>query len=510
MLNPKPDIDRQEAELEQLLDEVEFQASDSDLTPEKRRERRKATRSDPLAFAETYFPQVFTDPFNDLHRHLASLDEGRYSVSGFPQAGKSAFAFLGKLLHHIARGDGGVAVVAARTDDKATAHTVMLSRIIRKNKLLCYDYNIETLKDKAGNHLFKSEGGQTRLVAGSVNKGIRGTVSDDFSRITIAVGDDLYDRETARSETDNKRVYDWITGELWRQLEDDALCIILGNSINEHCPIILLKDEFPDRHFSFPILDHNDTPTWPEKYSREDVQELKEETPYDVWMGEYKDEPAEKGDIFDPTWLRTVNLAITEILASVTAIDPSHGQSPHACLKGMATLGVTQKREPVVLDLYGRQEGYEEVFDYLLELRRRFSAHHKAILFENDFSQWNFAKPYYDSWREDRKVTLPIIMHLASETATEFRGSDKESRIMNLVHPHQTGQVRYLNQVTGTGDWKVFRRQYLAFGEAKEKLDVLDALATAYIMVYRYIERGSFKPLKKRAFGRPTWSGGFR
>jgi hypothetical protein len=489
-----------------------LEATESDLTPEKRRERRKQTDESALAFARTYFPQVFTEPWSDLHRHMASLEEGRYSISGFPQSGKSAFAMLGVLVRHIARAggevrDGGVACVAARTEDKAKAHTRMIRRIIERAEMLRYDFGIEVLQDKAGDHLFKAEDGQTRLVAASVNKGVRGTVDMDFNRITLAIGDDLYDRETASSDYDNERVYKWITGELYRQLEDDALAIVLGNAIVEGCPILKLKEEFPNRHYSFPIMEDGE-PTWPEVYSREDIEEKKEETDFDVWEGEYMERPARKGDVFEEEWLRSVSVALTKIVASLTAIDPARGQSPQACRKGCFTIGRTQNGTHVGLDVWLRKEAYEHLFDHVVQVLR-WAPNHKAVLFENDFAQFDYAKPYYEQWEEDRGLTLPLIMHRASDLAESGRSADKESRIMNLVYPHDTGAFVYLDAMTDGEDWDRYRKEVLAFGQQKEGLDGLDAAATAYIMIDRYQDRGTFESTADRQIQRPAWAGSF-
>jgi hypothetical protein len=506
--NPRPDLDRQERKLDALLEKVELGSSDTDLTPEKRRARREEADASALAFANIYFPEVFTAPWSDLHRHMAGLEEGRYSISGFPKSGKSAFAFLGKLLRHIALGRGGVACVAARTDDKARAHADMLHRIIERAEVLRYDYALETIQDRSGDRIYKAEGGQTRLVSASVNTGVRGTVSDTFDRIAIAVGDDLYDRESARSDVDNERVYKWITGELYRQLDTGALALVLGNAIVEGCPILQLKEAFPESHFSFPITDEDGTPNWPAVHTKEDVEELRRDTDHEVWEGEYMERPAQKGDVFEEEWLRTVNIAVERILASVTAVDPAHGESPHACYKAAFSAGITQNREVVGLDVWLRKRPYAELFDHLAALGPQLPAH-KAVLFENDFSQWSFAKPYYERWCAERGQTLPIVMHRASNLAGPGESADKEARILKLVHPHHFGQFLYHTRMTDGPDWKRYRGQLLAFGEKSENLDGLDAAATAYVMVSRYLSRGTFESTADRARQRPSWGGGF-
>lgn len=506
---PRKDLRQMEADFEHLLDRLQFEVADSDLTPEKRRQRRRLADADDLAFAQTYFPNVFTHPFNDLHRHLAGLKAGKYSISGFPQSGKSAFAYLGKGVKQIALGMGGIFAVASRTSEKAEMRTSSLARIIRKNRILLYDYSIEIEQDRVGHHIFKAEGGYTQLVAGSVNTGLRSIVDDDFKRIRFAIGDDLYDKESVRSDLDNLRVKEWITGELHRQMERDGLCIVLGNSISDGCPIRLLQKEFPDRHFSFPIVDVDGRSSWPERYSDDDVRALEAETPSDVWHSEYLDDPLEIGEEFDPDWLHPIAVNRSDVIASITAVDPSYGQSPSACYKAASTISILSDHRVVITGLRIRREGYSTFFSYLREIHQR-TPRHRVILFEDDFSQWSLAQPYYLQWLRDNETPLPIVTHSAKSLKTKHRAADKESRILNLVHPHQTGLFKYDEQLMGSSDWELYRRQYMNFGKhGSRKLDGLDATATAYIMIRAYIETGHFKPLKQRTMQRPRWGGGF-
>ncbi len=508
---------RSDEAFEKLLREIEFAARETDLTPELRAGRlTRCTQNTPESerqFCKEYFPTIFTEPWNGFHLHISGLEEGSHTISGFRRGGKTAYAVVGKIIRHICLGRGGLVGMNLRTLEKAKARTALVVRIITANKKLMYDFEVEVEQDAKEYYILGPKGQKaTHLIAGSYQTGLRSYVDESFDRFQLALNDDLYDRQSVDSERDNEKVTNFVAAEVRGQMEGGGLDLTLGNSISAGCPIQQLKKMQPENHFSLPALDANGRSGWPEAYTAEDWAEKREAMPYDTWMGEYMDDPAVKGDIFKPEWLRSVNLTLVQVVASISAIDPSHGQSPSACFKGIATLGMTSSKEAVMLDLYIRREGYIHVFDYLLALRARLGADgcaHKVVLFENDFSQWNFAKPYYQMWMDERRATLPILTYSSKETATEFRGADKDSRILNLVHPHQTGSFAYAEQCTGSADFDTYKRQYLAFGKRKEKLDGLDAAATAYIMIRRYLDEGSFKSLHRRTFARPTWTGGF-
>jgi hypothetical protein len=499
------DIRQAEELFDQLLESVLFEVAETELTPEKRRERRRAADADVMAFAKTYFPNVFSAPFNDAHRHIASLKVGKYTISGFPQSGKSAFGYLAVGMHKIAMGLGGIYAVGCRDLDTARNRTKALSRILQSNKTLCYDYGISCVQDSAGYHIFKAEGGSTHLVAGSVSTGLRNIVDDDFKRIRFMILDDLYNKESVRSELDNLRVYEWVTGEAYRQMERDGLSLLFGNSINDGCPVRLLAKEFPDRHFSFPILNDKGESNWPERLDMEAIEKLKSETPSDIWHAEYLDDPLELGDQFQPEWLHTMRPHRDDILATIIAVDPAYGQSPESCAKAAFALAILKDHRVVCLGIRIRNEPYPIFFSALREMVLRLPKC-KAILFENDFSQWAFAQPYYQEWLKQEETPLPIVMHNAKDLKTAHRAADKDSRIMNLVHPHALGQFFYDEDVVGTSDYEIYKRQFLKYGKhGRTKLDGLDAAATAYIMIRAYIDTGGFKPLGKRRHERPRW-----
>jgi hypothetical protein len=486
-----------DSEFEHFLDSVKVEHTKTELTPALRKQRRALADKDDLKFCEIYFPDICHQPFNRLHKHVAQLDEGNHTLSGARLIGKSAFTYLAKGLKRLALGGPGIVNITLRTQEQARERTAALVRIMKRNKKLMYDYSINIQQDLKGHYIINN----THLVATSVRMGLRGILSDDFQRFVVSINDDLYNRDSVNSEEDNQKVADFIMSEIYGQMEDGGLCITMGNQITETCPINKIKEEYPNNHYSMPALDEKDKTTWSESkiHTTEYWLNKRKNIPFDVWNGEYMDSPLRKGDVFDIDWLRTIKVDTTKIITSISAIDPSYGTSPSACEKGIATLGITNDNKIICQDIYLRKEDYSNVFDYVEQLRVSIP-YWKILLFENDFNQWAIAKPYYEIWTNKRKKYLPITNYSSKELRSEYYGTNKEGRIMNLVHPHQTGSFYYGDEVVRTSDYKKYRAQYLSFGKAKGKLDGLDAMATAFIMLKSYIEQGNFKPLNHRKF----------
>lgn len=488
-----------DSRFEHLIDNLLFETIESELTPEKREARKRAAVDD-LSFAKIYYPDIFTAPWTDVHHHINGLKQGKYTVSGFRLLGKTAFTVIAKAVRPIAESIGGIINISQRTTDMSKNRTFAIRNMIMRNAMLVYDYNIEIQQDLKGYYIINN----TTMIATSVEVGLRGYVDEKFKRFKISINDDLYNRQSVTSDLDNEKVIDFVTSEVYGQMEDDGLCITLGNSINDDCPIVRLKEQFPDNHFSQPALDEAGNSTWPERFDNEYWHNKKSEVPMHVWEGEYMDRPFVKGENFTPEMINYININLIRIVASITAADPAHGTSPESCYKSLATLGITNKNKVIMLDMLLRRVDYFTLFDYVFQLMRDMPFW-KVMLFENDFQQWDFAMPYYEKWQEQNKRTIPLLMINSKESKTEFFGSDKESRVMNLVYPHTMKNFLYSDLLRGNSEFELYLRQLYSFGKAKKKLDGPDATATAYIRIFEYLNHGSFEPTKKRAIQKTKW-----
>lgn len=481
-------------QFEQFLDSINLSVEDNELTAELAAKRRKIADADDFQFCKIYFPAIFTDPFNAIHVHISELKTGQHSVSGCRHFGKTAFGYVTKLIKKIALGGSGLLGLGLRTQDDAIERTSALVRLMSRNKKLMYDYNVQIQQDRKGDYIINNK----QFVAFGFREGLRTIIDDEFKRFEIIILDDIFNRQSISSEKDNEKVFNFVDSECSGQLRPDGLLIWFFNFISENSPGKRYADENPDTHFNLPARNDEGHTNWPGSYwTDERLKEKEESLSFDVWMGDWMNNPQLKGEIFDKDWIRTVRINTLQIIASLTAVDPSHGQSPAACHKGVVTMGITADRECVMLDVYLRKEDYSRMFDYIDNIRNSFP-NFRAVLFENDFNQWFTAAPYYNSWCERKKKYLPIIPYSAKILKTDDYGSDKEGRIMNLVHPFQTGKLVVNDTIVQTPDYKRWQSQYVAFGKSKEKLDGLDAAATAFIMLPRYMATGKFKSLKSR------------
>jgi len=301
--------------LEQFLDSLAFESKDSELTAELRAKRRLVADADDFEFATTYFPQIFTEPFNDLHSYIQSIKEGIHGVSGARFYGKSAFTYVTRYIKPVCIGGIGMIGLGLRTQPAAVNRAESLHRMIRRNKKLCYDYDINFQHDRKGEYIIN----HMQIITFGKQEGLKGIVDDEFKRFKIIILDDLFNRITVPSQPDNDQVYEFVTGEVSGALEDGGCGIWLYNITSENSPGKKYADNYPDKCFNLPALNDAGETNWQgSKYTKERLASIQASIPYDVWMGDWMNQPIILGDVFKLEWLRTINMNLVKVIASLT------------------------------------------------------------------------------------------------------------------------------------------------------------------------------------------------
>ncbi len=127
---------KQDEQFEHFLDSITVDVTDSELTPDKRDKRRKKADGDNFQFCKIYFPSIFEDEWNALHLHINKLEQGFYTVSGSRKFGKSAFAYITRIVKPIALGGLGLIGLGLRNQSDSEERSAAIVRLIKRNKLL--------------------------------------------------------------------------------------------------------------------------------------------------------------------------------------------------------------------------------------------------------------------------------------------------------------------------------------------------------------------------------------
>ncbi len=498
------EINRLDKKFEEQLRSIKYSFKETEFTLGKKAERRIKADADDFEFCKIYYPNIFNDGWNDLHYYIRDAVTGPHSVSGSRFFGKTAFTYVAKIIKSIALGGSGMIGLGLRTQDIAKERTRSIVRLIKNNKLLMYDYDIKVQQDRAGSYIINNK----TFVAFGYREGLRNFFDEEFKRFDIIVLDDLYNAQTVSSTVDNEKILRFVESECTGQLNPNGLLIWLFNYITVTSPGYLYADKNPKNHFNLPALNNKDRTNWKESrvWTTKKLQQKRTELPFEVWMGDWMNKPLQKGEEFEIEWIRSININSIEIISSISVADPSHGQSPQACYKSIITMSYTNTSKYLIQDIYLRKEPYESFFDYAYNLSLEIPKW-KTLLFEDDFGQWSIAKPFFDNWKKKTKNRLAIQKFTSKSLKTKYYAADKESRIRNLILPFQTAEIIFNNKIISgkNPDYDLWFAQYLAFGKHKEKLDGLDATASAYILFPRYLLSGNFKPIKNRFTKKQSW-----
>ena len=122
-----------------------------------------------------------------------------------------------------------------------------------------------------------------------------------------------------------------------------------------------------------------------------------------------------------------------------------------------------------------------------------------------------FAEPLPTGDAAALGFSAEALQALDARIQQEVDAGEMPGAALMIVRDGQIAHLKTMGKLTPDGeagpeDFKLFRQQLLAFGATgKAKLDGPDALATAYAKVFAYVRTGTFKALRKKTRGRPSW-----
>jgi hypothetical protein len=130
-------------------------------------------------------------------------------------------------------------------------------------------------------------------------------IKERGKRPDYIVIDDIDDDELVQNEKRVNKVVDWCiealggTMDMWR-----GRFIVVGNRIAKHSVLGLLSQRPDIYHTRVCALDNNGNPSWPEKYSRQEILKVREFMGERRFQKEYMNNPVSEGSVFKNEWIR--------------------------------------------------------------------------------------------------------------------------------------------------------------------------------------------------------------
>lgn len=149
------------------------------------------------------------------------------------------------------------------------------------------------------------------------------------TRPDYIVIDDLDDDELVQNEDRTRKMVDWILEALFGAMDmGRGRFIMVGNRIHKKSVLAQMAERPGVHHRVVNTLDDDGNPTWHQKYSRADVEAVREVQGERRFQKEYQNNPITEGTIFKHNWIKyKVMPGLEEYEHLVAYCDPSFKSS---------------------------------------------------------------------------------------------------------------------------------------------------------------------------------------
>ncbi len=278
--------------------------------------RRELARESFQLFFEIYFSHYITAPMAWFHKeifHLIEDEKNRFTtIMAFRWSGKStiintAFPLWSILGKH----EYKFIVIVAQTQWQAKLYMKNLKEEIENNPLFVKDlWPFREEWDEFNSSSIVLLRSEARISVVSVDQSTR-WMRHRNHRPQLIIADDIEDLQSAKTREGRDKLFEWFTKELIPLWDIQKTRVFLvGNMLHRDSLLMRMKDRIENGQKSwefrkYPILDEHGKCLWPERYSEEDIKELKESIWSEIaWRTEYMLEDAwAEWQVVYPEWI---------------------------------------------------------------------------------------------------------------------------------------------------------------------------------------------------------------
>ncbi len=188
----------------------------------------------------------------------------------------------------------------------------------------------------------------------------------------------------------------------------------------------------PYKVFEMSALDENNEPTYPERFSKSVLENIKQEQGTYIYSSQYLNQPYDSEKmVFKPEWIKRYNQPPPlEEMKRYISIDPAIGQKKENDFSIVLAAGITSKRELLTLEYERERYNPSELIEKIFEYFERYNP--EAVIIETVAYQQALAH-FVEKEAMDRFMYLPIIEYSPSKS--------KETRIKGLQPIAQRGKL---------------------------------------------------------------------
>lgn len=324
---------------------------------------------------------------------------------------------------------------------------------------------VKLAEDSQSVKRFHIEGGGTEVSTSQRGAyyavGVGGPLTGRGAHLLL-IDDPVKNREEADSEVARRRIKDWYTSTAYTRLMPGARIVVIQTRWHEDDLSGWLLEEH--KHEGWDVLSLpaivGDEALWPEQYSKESLERIKQAVGSRDWSALYQQSPApESGDYFKREWFRYYDEAPQYLQiygASDYAVTSKGGDyTVHG------VFGVDRNDDVYLLDLWRQQATSDVWVDAFLDL----VAKHKPIQWAEEQGQIiKSLDPFINKRSQERGI------YVAREQFTSL--TDKASRAQAIRGRIAQGKVKFPRNAPWLAD---LEREMLTFpvGVNDDMVDVL-------------------------------------
>jgi predicted phage terminase large subunit-like protein len=496
-------------------------AADEDMSVKYARIER--AKKDYAFFFEHYLPMYATSKCSWFHVFIASLLAKhkiiRLLLKWFRGAAKSVHADIGWPMWLKVKGELKFMVLVGQTETKARLLLSDLQAQMMSNQRYITDFGEQFSHGTWEEGNFKTKDGCLFFALGFQQspRGLR----NEAQRPDYIVIDDVDTQEMSNNEMRVRKGTDWVCDDLMGCFDvGNQRLVVVNNAPFTHSIIGTLCDDklkgaittaakklyskvtapgaftYKAKGFWHMLqvnaVDDNMQPAWPEKYTAEYWQAVKEDKTMRSWLREYMNVPVIEGKVFKNEHINfTKPLPLKEYDHLLCYFDPSYKATATADYKAIVLVG-KKTTQYHILTCFVRKCSIGAAVKYMYDLNDHIQKTDSNII----CNFWMEANYIQDLFLDEFKTEGKSRGYQLAIRGDKRAKPDKFTRIENLSPLFERGVVLFSEKQKDSDDIKRCIEQFLAFEQgAKAHDDAPDAVEGAVWLLNRKDKVSEFSPV---------------
>jgi len=401
-------------------------------------ERLEACQNDFLTFVKTMWPEFIA---GDHHRIIAEkfqrVADGslkRLIINMAPRHTKSEFASFFLPAWFIGRNPNMKIIQATHTTELAVGFGRKVKNLLDREDYLDVFPDAQLAADSKASGRWDTKRGGTYYAVG-VGSNLAGRGGD------LVIIDDPHSEQTAMSNSGFEDAWDWYTGGPRQRLQPGGSIILVMTRWSEKDLTGQLirqmnKDPKADQWeiVELPALLDDGEPTWPEFWSRDDLERVKASIPPAKWNAQYQQRPTGDENAIIPRewWQRWEKDSVPNLEYVIQSYDTAFSKKESADYSAITTWGVFRPEEAggprglILLDSKKGRWDFPELKQIAWEQYQFWEP--ETVIIEAKASGTPLT-------HELRNMGIPVV------NFTPSRGNDKVSRVHSVSPLFEAGMV---------------------------------------------------------------------